>query len=156
VTIKFDMQVELGGYHSDLGRTVALAPTVEQRAIYDALCESLVKAIDAVNIGDPLSTIYDAGANSMRSLGFPSYSRGHLGHSLGLTTNFEEAPFICPDEHRPIAPGMALSLELPFYVGGVGTFQLETMLLIHESGIEQVDRLPFALDLDRALGALVP
>ncbi len=156
VTIKFDMQVELGGYHSDLGRTVALDPTVEQRAIYDALRESLMHAIDAVKIGEPLSAIYDAGANSMRSLGFPSYSRGHLGHSLGLTTNFEEAPFICPDEHRPVVPGMALSLELPFYVGGVGTFQLETMLLIHESRIEQVDRLPFAIDLDRALGALVP
>jgi Xaa-Pro dipeptidase len=156
VTIKFDMQVELGGYHSDLGRTVALDPTVEQRAIYDALRESLMHAIDAVIIGEPLSAIYDAGANSMRSLGFPSYSRGHLGHSLGLTTNFEEAPFICPDEHRPVVPGMALSLELPFYVGGVGTFQLETMLLIHESRIEQVDRLPFAIDLNRALGALVP
>jgi Xaa-Pro dipeptidase len=156
VTIKFDMQVELGGYHSDLGRTVALDPTAEQHAIYNALHESLMKAIDAVKIGDPLSATYDAGANSMRSLGFPSYSRGHLGHSLGLTTNFEEAPFICPDEHRPIVPGMALSLELPFYVGGVGTFQLETMLLVQESGIEQVDRLPFALDLDRALGALVP
>jgi Xaa-Pro aminopeptidase len=156
VTIKFDMQVELGGYHSDLGRTVALDPTAEQRAIYDALSESLMHAIEAVKIGAPLSSIYAAGAKSMRSLGFPSYSRGHLGHSLGLTTNFEEAPFICPDEHRPIVPGMALSLELPFYVGGVGTFQLETMLLIHDSGVEQVDRLPFALDLDRALGALVP
>ena len=156
VTIKFDMQVELGGYHSDIGRTVAMDPTLEQRAVYDALCESLMKAIDAVKIGDPLSAIYDAGANSMRSLGFPSYSRGHLGHSLGLTTNFEEAPFICQDEHRPVVPGMALSLELPFYIGGVGTFQLESMLLIHESTIEQVDRLPFAIDLDRALGALVP
>jgi Xaa-Pro dipeptidase len=81
----------------------------------------------------------------MREKGFTNYSRGHLGHSCGLTQHFEEPPFIAPDEHRLLAPRMLLSLELPYYVYGVGAFQLERMLLVTEDGYEAFDRLPFEL-----------
>ncbi len=36
-TVKFDMQVDIAGYHSDVGRTYAIDPTPDQQAIYDAL-----------------------------------------------------------------------------------------------------------------------
>jgi Xaa-Pro aminopeptidase len=147
ITIKFDQQVDLGGYHSDVGRTVALEPTQEQLDIYEALFEGLDAALQAVQIGDPLSAIYNAGAAAVRRF-IPSYSRGHLGHGVGLTTSFEEAPFITANEHRPIAPGMALSIEMPLYLSGVGSFQLESMVLIHEDRVEQVDTLALHLDLN--------
>jgi Xaa-Pro aminopeptidase len=41
-----------------------------------------------------------------------------------------------------------VSLELPYYVYGVGAFQLERMLLVGEDGGESLDHLPFALELD--------
>ena len=82
----------------------------------------------------------------MRAAGFANYSRGHLGHSVGLAHHYEEPPFIAADEARPLAPGMVVSVELPYYLLGVGSFQMERIVLIEESGAEVLDRLPFELD----------
>jgi Xaa-Pro dipeptidase len=145
-TVKLDMQVDIGGYHSDVGRTYALEPTAEQRAVYDALRDALAAVVDALGPGVPMRDVWAIGTKRMRDAGFASYSRGHLGHSVGLAHNYEEPPFIAADEARPLAPGMVVSVELPYYLLGVGSFQLERMVLIEASGAEVLDRLAFELD----------
>ncbi|MEA2514429.1 MAG: Xaa-Pro dipeptidase, partial [Thermomicrobiales bacterium] len=102
---------------------------------------------ERVRPGVPFAAVYDAGIASMRSAGCSNYSRGHLGHSVGLTQHFEEPPFVAAGESREIVPGMVLSLELPYYVYGVGAFQLERILLVTSDGHEAIDRLPFELEL---------
>jgi Xaa-Pro aminopeptidase len=146
-TIKFDMQVDVAGYHSDIGRTVAISPTADQLAVYSALRNALAAAQELVRPGVKLADVHAAGTQAMIVAGFGNYSRGHLGHSVGLTQNFEEPPFIAADEYRRIVPGMVLSLELPYYLFGVGAFQLERMLLVTEDGHEAMDQLPFELSL---------
>jgi Xaa-Pro aminopeptidase len=146
-TVKLDMQVDVGGYHSDVGRTYALAPTGEQRTVYDALARALHIAIENMAPGVPLGDVWAAGTNAMRSAGFANYSRGHLGHSVGLAHNYEEPPFIAADERRPLAPGMVLSVELPYYLIGVGSFQMERMVRIGETDIAILDELPFELEV---------
>ena len=44
---------------------------------------------------------------------------------------------------------MVLSLEMPYYLYGVGAFQLERMVLITEMGHEVLDTLPFRLAVER-------
>lgn len=144
-TIKFDMQVDIAGYHSDVGRTFAFQPTPEQNDVFDALAAALGKAEAAIRAGISFAEIYAIGSGAMHEQGFTTYSRGHLGHSVGLTQHFEEPPFIAPDEHRLIAPSMVLSLELPYYVYGVGAFQLERMIEVTEQGSHPVDQMPFKL-----------
>jgi Xaa-Pro dipeptidase len=90
--------------------------------------------------------VWAIGTERMRTAGFASYSRGHLGHSVGLAHNYEEPPFIAADEARPLAPGMVVSVELPYYLLGVGSFQMERMVLIGAAGAEALDRLAFELD----------
>ena len=41
---------------------------------------------------------------------------------------------------------MVVSVELPYYLLGVGSFQMERMVQIGASGAEVLDRLPFELD----------
>jgi len=144
-TVKLDMQVDVDGYHSDVGRTYALEPTLEQQAVYDALRDALAAVVAAIGPGVPMRDIWAIGTERMRAAGFTNYSRGHLGHSIGLAHNYEEPPFIAADEGRPLAPGMVVSVELPYYLLGVGSFQLERMVVIEESGTEVLDRLPFEL-----------
>jgi Xaa-Pro dipeptidase len=144
-TVKFDMQVDVGGYHSDIGRTYALIPTDQQRAVHAALRTALAVAEAVVRPGTPIEAVYWAGLNAMRAAGFESYNRGHLGHSVGLAHNYEEPPFIAAGEDRPLVDGMVLSLELPFYLRGVGAFQLERMILVTNDDCEAIDRLPFDL-----------
>lgn len=147
-TVRLDMQVNLGGYHSDIGRTFALAPTPDQRAVYTALRNALAAAETAVAPGAACRDIFRAGTDAMRAAGFVGYSRGHLGHSVGLAPNYEEPPFLAADENRPLVPGMVISLELPYYLHGVGALQLERMLLITADGHEALDRLPFRLEVE--------
>jgi Xaa-Pro dipeptidase len=143
-TVKLDMQVDVDGYHSDVGRTYALDPTAEQQAVYDALRDALAAVVAVLGPGVPMRDVWAVGTERMRE-GFANYSRGHLGHSVGLAHNYEEPPFIAADEGRPLAPGMVISVELPYYLLGVGSFQLERMVRIGASEAEVLDRLPFEL-----------
>jgi Xaa-Pro dipeptidase len=145
-TVKLDMQVDVGGYHSDVGRTYALKPTPEQQAVYDALRDALAAVVAALGPGVPMRDVWAVGTERMRAAGFANYSRGHLGHSVGLAHNYEEPPFIAADEARPLAPGMVISVEVPHYLLGVGSFQMERMVRIGASEVEVLDRLPFQLD----------
>lgn len=146
-TLKFDMQVDIGGYHSDVGRTYAIGPTGDQRAIYGALRDALAVLEDAVRPGVTFAELYAIGSRAMHRAGFTNYSRGHLGHSLGLTQRFEEPPFIAPGEARPVVPNMVLAIEMPYYVYGIGAFQLERMGVVTGTGFDLVDQLPFELEL---------
>lgn len=145
-TVKLDMQVDVGGYHSDVGRTYCLQPTADQQAIYDALSRALDAAIAAAEPGAPINTIWQAGTRAMREAGFSNYSRGHLGHSVGLAHHYEEAPFISATETRPLAPGMVISIELPYYLIGIGSYQMERMAIVGEHAVEVIDTLPFQFD----------
>ena len=145
-TVKLDMQVDVGGYHSDVGRTYCLQPSSEQQEIYDALRNALDAAIAAAVPGAPISDIWQAGTSAMRRSGFANYSRGHLGHSVGLAHHYEEAPFVSASERRPLAPGMVVSIELPYYLLGVGSYQMERMVIVGETAVEVVDTLPFQFD----------
>ncbi|MCC6312554.1 MAG: aminopeptidase P family protein [Thermomicrobiales bacterium] len=149
-TVKLDMQVDIGGYHSDLGRTYALEPTADQQAAHAALLAALDAVTAAARPGVTFHTLWEIGIGSMREAGFANYSRGHLGHSVGLAQNYEEPPFVAADETRPLAPGMVLSLEVPWYLLGVGAFQLERMVLITASGHERLDTLPDDLAVVRS------
>jgi len=148
-TIKFDMQVDIAGYHSDVGRTYAIDPTPDQQAIYDALLHALHEMTAAVAPGVTFAQLYAIGSGAMHRAGYANYSRGHLGHSDGLTQHFEEPPFIAPNELRLLVPNMVLSLEMPYYLYGVGAFQLERMVLVTEDGHEVLDSLPFELAVER-------
>jgi Xaa-Pro aminopeptidase len=145
-TVKLDMQVDVNGYHSDIGRTYCLKPTAEQQAIYDALSHALAAAIGAAAPGAPINAIWQAGTRAMREAGFSNYSRGHLGHSVGLAHHYEEAPFVSATETRPLAPGMVISIELPYYLVGIGSYQMERMVIVGETAVEVVDTLPFRFD----------
>lgn len=145
-TVKLDMQVDVGGYHSDVGRTYAIEPTSEQQDVYDALCDALAAVVAVLGPGVPMRDVWAIGTERMRAAGFVNYSRGHLGHSVGLAHNYEEPPFIAANEARPLAAGMVVSVELPYYLLGVGSFQMERMVQIGASGAEVLDRLPFELD----------
>ena len=70
------------------------------------------------------------------------YTRGHLGHSVGIYPPCEQPPFICADDETELEPHMVMCLETPLYVGGLGAFQIEDMILITPDGHEVLTQLP--------------
>ena len=114
--IKFDCGVAVGGFYSDCGRTFAFGrASAEQRRVHDALAEAHAAARELMRPGTPISAVYRAADEVMQGRGFPGYSRGHYGHSIGLDTFVEEPPFISATEHSELRPGMLLCLEAPYY-----------------------------------------
>ena len=144
--IKFDCGVAVGGFYSDCGRTFAFGrATAEQRRVHDALAEAHAAARELMRPGTPISAVYRAADEVMQARGFPGYSRGHYGHSIGLDTFVEEPPFISASEHSELQPGMLLCLETPYYSASTGSYQIEDMILITENGHENFNTLSYEL-----------
>ena len=144
--IKFDCGVAVGGFYSDCGRTYAFGrASTEQRRIHDALAGAHAAAREMMRPGMPISAVYQAAEDVMQAHGFPGYSRGHYGHSIGLDTFVEEPPFISANEHSELQPGMLLCLEAPYYSASTGSYQIEDMILITEDGHENFNSLSYEL-----------
>lgn len=144
--IKFDCGVAVDGFYSDCGRTFAFGRAAgEQRRVHDALAEAHAAARRLMRPGTRISEVYEAADAVMQARGFPGYSRGHYGHSIGLDTFVEEPPFISATEHSILQPGMLLCLETPYYSASLGSFQIEDMILITETGSENFNTLSYEL-----------
>ena len=144
--IKFDCGVAVGGFYSDCGRTFAFGrAAADQRRVHDALAEAHASAREVMRPGTPISAIYRAADDVMRAHGFPGYSRGHYGHSIGLDSFVEEPPFISANEHSELQAGMLLCLETPYYSASTGSYQIEDMILITENGHENFNTLSYEL-----------
>ena len=92
-----------------------------------------------------LSEVHRATQDAIRSAGFPGYTRGHFGHSLGAGPGSEEWPFISADSSVVIEPGMVMAFECPWYLDGLGGMIIENQLLITETGHEMMNTLPLGL-----------
>ena len=144
--IKFDCGVAVGGFYSDCGRTFAFGrASAEQRRVHVALVEAHAAAREVMRPGTPISAVYRAADEVMQVRGFPGYSRGHYGHSIGLDTFVEEPPFISANEHSELQPGMLFCLETPYYSASTGSYQIEDMILITETGHENFNTLSYDL-----------
>jgi Xaa-Pro dipeptidase len=145
--VKFDVQVRLTHYHSDVGRSFVYgSPLPLQQRIYHSIREAHARARDALQPGARICDVFEVALGAVRSAGFEFYRRGHFGHSVGLDPKIEEPPFVSATETRPLLPGMVLALETPFYVSDLGSFQLEDMCLLTEDGCRTLSQLPRGLE----------
>ena len=98
----FDCGASVQGYGSDTGRTLTLAPpSDEARRIMDALKPGMEAAFALVRPGARMCDIFHAGQNAVRNSGIPWYTRGHIGHAMGLGMGE-----MAPAETRVLEPGM--------------------------------------------------
>ena len=136
--IFFDPGVMLKGYMSDLGRTFILGkPSELQTSIYSALRVGLEAMLATVKPGLKCSEMFHIGQEAVRNsgMGLSAYTRGHLGHPIGVARN-ERPPYIAAVDHTVLEPGMTFSVECPLYVHGVGAFNIEDAIVITENGYE--------------------
>jgi Xaa-Pro dipeptidase len=144
--VQFDSSVQIRGYKTDMGRTFTLGPASDaQRRIQDALLAGFAAGLERLKPGERFCDVFDAVQTAVRSTGFPSYARGHVGHSIGSDVDGEEWPWLSAGEDRILEPGMVLAFEVPYYVNGVGGFQNENDLLITDQGHESFNFLPLDL-----------
>lgn len=138
----FDCGASIRGYGSDTGRTLTLAaPSQEARNIMDALKRGMDAAFALVKPGARLADIFHAGQDAVRASGLDWYSRGHIGHAMGVGMG-EMPPFIGPKDNSVLEVGMVMALETPLYVRGLGGFQIEECFVVTETGYDLLTSLP--------------
>jgi Xaa-Pro aminopeptidase len=144
--IQFDSGVQILGYASDIGRTFSYGqPSDTQQSIEDALLAGFAAGREQLQPGRRFADVFNATQDAVRAAGFPSYTRGHFGHSIGSDFWGEEWPWISASEDRLIEPGMVIAFEVPYYVDGIGGFQNEDNFLITDTGWESMNTLPLEL-----------
>jgi len=140
-----DCGVMIDGYEADIGRTfqVGKADPLTER-IAEALTQGSNAGFKLLQPGLLHHELFDRTLDTVRSAGLPTYTRGHVGHSIGAGGG-EKPPFVTSGEKMPIVPGMVMAYERPYYVRGLGGFQFEDNFVVHESGIELLTAMPRGL-----------
>jgi Xaa-Pro aminopeptidase len=142
----FDSSVYISAYASDTGRTFILGkPTEQMRRVLDALKAGVEEALSIAKPGLPFAELFRRTQDTIRKNGLPNYTRGHLGHTIGVThvaLEEEQPPFVAAGETAVLEPGMVFCYETPYYVHGLGGFQLEEVLEVTNDGVRRMTTLP--------------
>jgi Xaa-Pro dipeptidase len=136
---------DVGGYHSELERTMVLGePTPEFERHY-ALMQQLQQAgFAALRPGRPLADAEADVSRAFQELGVAEAQRHHTGHGIGLEGH--EAPFIDKGDDRIIQEGMVLSVEPGLYIPGLAGFRHSDTVVIRNGGAERLTYYPRDLE----------
>ena len=131
--IVIDMGARVGGYCSDITRTVCVGePDETFRKVYDTVLGSQLTAIATVQAG---MTAGEADALSRDVIAEAGYGDnfGHsLGHGVGLFIH--EYPRVGPKSESPLEAGMVFTVEPGIYLSGWGGVRIEDIVLLGEQG----------------------
>ena len=139
ITMDFGCKVE--GYCSDMTRTVALGqPTEEMEAVYAAVLAAQKAGINAARAGVTGREIDAAARRVLQEAGYGEYFSHGFGHSLGV--DIHEAPSASAKETRPMPAGAVISAEPGVYLPGRFGVRIEDVLILGETGCENITRSP--------------
>ena len=138
--VRYDVGCSLGGYCSDLGRTVAVGrPPARQAKLYEATLAGLEAALDHVRPGAKASEVFNAAVEEVRRKGIGDYRRHHTGHGIGMEVY--DPPMISAADDTVLEEGMVINLETPYYELGVAGLIVEDCLVIRRRGYELLSKL---------------
>ncbi len=139
--ITMDFGCKVGGYCSDMTRTVALGqPTEEMEEVYAAVLAAQKAGINAARAGVTGREIDEAARRVLREAGYGEYFSHSFGHSLGV--DIHESPGASSKETQIMPVGAVISAEPGVYIPGKFGVRIEDVLILSETGCENMTRSP--------------
>ena len=131
--IVIDMGAQVGGYCSDITRTVVVGEPDEMfHKIYGIVLAAQLTAINTVR---PEMTGQECDALSRDLIAEAGYGDnfGHsLGHGVGLAVH--EKPWVSARSEEPLQAGMVFTVEPGIYLTGWGGVRIEDIVILGEKG----------------------
>jgi Xaa-Pro dipeptidase len=136
--ILIDCGCKVGGYQSDISRTVVLGgATAEQRKVFGHVQEGQRIAFAAAKLGAPAGSVDDAVRGAYERMGYgPRYKLPGLSHRTGhgIGMDGHEPVNLVHGETTRLAPGMCFSNEPGLYLPGKFGIRIEDCFHMTDSG----------------------
>ncbi len=131
--VTMDFGIILGGYCSDMTRTVYLGkPKAEERHTYNAVLEAQEAGLAAVSAGVSCGEVDEAARSVLRREGLAEAFSHSTGHGVGL--EIHEPPRIGAGQMTRLRAGMVITIEPGVYLAGQYGIRIEDMVAVTPSG----------------------
>ena len=131
--VVIDMGAKVGGYCSDITRTVCVGEQDETfRKIYDIVLGAQLTAIATVRAGMTAGDADDLSRNVISEAGYGENFGHSLGHGVGLVIH--EYPRVGPKSDNVLEEGMVFTVEPGIYLSGWGGVRIEDVVLLEKEG----------------------
>ena len=131
--ITMDFGAKVGGYCSDMTRTVALGqPSAEMRKVYDTVLRAQTMCEEALTAGKTGFEIDKIARDYIDARGYAGRFGHGLGHSLGV--DIHEDPRLSQNCREVMKAGIVITVEPGVYLPGVGGVRIENTCLVKENG----------------------
>jgi Xaa-Pro aminopeptidase len=131
--VTLDFGVILGGYCSDMTRTVHLGRAGDaERKTYDAVLAAELAAIEAVHAGASCGEVDVAARDLLHKAKLAKWFTHSTGHGVGL--EIHEGPRIARGQQQKLLPGMVITIEPGVYLPGKFGIRIEDMVEVTRSG----------------------
>jgi Xaa-Pro aminopeptidase len=131
--VKVDFGAVVGGYHSDMTRTVVLGePAPWQREVYEVVAAAQTAGRDAIRPGVPCREVDAAARDLIAAAGYADQFGHGLGHGVGLVIH--EPPWLGVSAAGIIEQDMAVTVEPGVYLPGRGGVRIEDCGVVGPDG----------------------
>ncbi|MDE6260141.1 MAG: Xaa-Pro peptidase family protein [Oscillospiraceae bacterium] len=139
--VTMDFGCKVGGYCSDMTRTVAVGqPSEEMELVYNTVLKAQLAGIATARAGVTGKEVHEAGAKVIADAGYGEYFGHGFGHSLGI--EIHENPGFHTRNDKPIPAGALLSAEPGIYLPGKFGVRIEDVIMLTEEGCIDITRSP--------------
>ena len=142
--LTLDFGIILGGYRSDMTRTVYLGrPKARERAAYEAVLEAQKAGVEVVRAGVNCGEVDEAARSVLRKAGLAEAFSHSTGHGVGL--EIHESPRVGAGQKTRLLAGMVITIEPGIYLTGEFGIRIEDMVAVTASGGQVLTPAPKAL-----------
>ncbi|MCL4285363.1 MAG: aminopeptidase P family protein [Fimbriimonadaceae bacterium] len=139
--VVMDFGCEVGGYQSDITRTVCCGSAGDEvREVYETVYRSQAKAREAIRAGVPAQDVDRAARAVIEEAGYGSYFTHRTGHGIGLRVH--EEPNIVEGNDRSLEVGNCFSVEPGIYLPGRFGVRIENIVTVTQEGHRSLNEEP--------------
>ena len=147
-SVVMDLGVIVGGYRSDLTRTVCAGePDDTFPRVYDAVLAAQEMAEERIEAGMTGGQAHAIAATVLAEAGYGDRFTHGLGHGVGL--DIHEAPRLSADSEDLLADGQVVTVEPGVYIPGWGGVRIEDQCVMEDGRLRVISR---AAKLDLEIG----
>lgn len=139
--VVIDMGCDVGGYMSDLTRTIFLGKPDDQfKKIYDIVLTAQLTAEDMVKPGMTGNDCHMIAHNVIDAAGYGETFGHGLGHGIGLEVH--ESPRVSRTSNDVLNDNMVFTIEPGIYVTGWGGVRIEDMIVLENGKTRVMSKAP--------------